>query len=207
MEIKNAKKKKLKKKKSKTKHTKRNMFGLSSQTGDETLIEACTPWMAAADGNLLLLQKSLEKLQIPFMQADENGFTVLHSAAAYNQTKILHWIILEASTYGSGSVSGSVSGSASIVSSIPLNINVEDSDGDTPLHHCENVEAAKVLIDAKADVSIRNKEGKTVLEVKEEEYSEIMEDENNDGNIDQMNLKVLIDYLKDVSKNANAQMH
>lgn len=37
-----------------------------------------------------------------------------------------------------------------------------DNDMDTPLHRCETVEIAKILLDHGADVNARNAEGRTV---------------------------------------------
>lgn len=158
------------------------MFGLANaQTPKEdVVIEPSTPWMATADGDLALLQKSIEQLQMPIMKPDENGFTVLHSAAAYNHQHILEWI------FSSGA---------------EINVNVQDLDGDTPLHHCDNVEAAKILITVgKADASIKNEEGKTALQVKQEEWDEDGDEEEDEADLDdeRLNLKNLIEYLKEI---------
>ena len=39
---------------------------------------------------------------------------------------------------------------------------VGDDDGESPLHHCEHVEAAQLLVDAHANKDVKNAEGKTV---------------------------------------------
>ena len=41
-------------------------------------------------------------------------------------------------------------------------VDQTDNDGDTPLHHCEHVEAAQILIDANATIDKKNTEGLTV---------------------------------------------
>ena len=50
-------------------------------------------------------------------------------------------------------------------------VNARDSDGDTPLHHCDNLEAVTVLIEeGHADCTVKNDEGQHVLEAKEGEF-------------------------------------
>jgi len=164
------------------------MFGLSNPqsqlTQQNQIIELSTPYVAASDGDLNLLQKSLAELQMPLMTPDENGLTILHSAAAYNHIPVLQWILSQ-------------------LQQQQVNCNVPDSDGDTPLMHCDHVEAAKILINVgRADASIRNKEGKTALQVKTEEYEENME-EGDDEDGDQRSLRVLIEYLKQVEEGMN----
>jgi hypothetical protein len=140
---------------------------------DEQVIEASTPWMAASEGNLALLQASLTKLNLPFKAADENGYTLLHAAAAYNQIAAMGWLLQQDN----------------------VDVNAKDSDGDTPLHHVDKKEAAEYLIEvAKANPNEVNEEGKTALVSKEEDLIEMMEEEDEDDDVTA--LRELVAYLK-----------
>jgi len=114
-------------------------------------IDSSTPFIAASDGDLNLLQQSLAHLSAPATIADTNGLTPLHAAASYNHLDIVRWLFTQ-----------------------NVDVNATDSDGDTPLHHCENASAAKVLVEeGRADYTIKNSEGQTALEVKEEELQDM----------------------------------
>lgn len=76
-----------------------------------------------------------------------------------------------------------------------IDVNAKDSDGDTPLHHCDDVDSAKMLIEAGADHSMKNNDGKTALEIKVEDLEEGDEDDDSDDE-DRAKLKELIDYLQ-----------
>ena len=154
-------------------------FGLGRQTNTNnnnasTAIEPSTPWMAVSEGNLNLLQSSINSLQLTYNVADENGYTLLHAAASYNQLEIIKFLLGQNS-----------------------NINAIDNDGDTALHYSSKVDSAKLLIEiGKIDRNIKNKNGKTALESKQEELNEMMTDddvEDDDEEID--DLKALISYL------------
>jgi hypothetical protein len=154
-------------------------FGVPSSPAapESSVIKSSTPWTAASDGNLELLQESLVKLNLqPLAVVDENGYTLLHAAAAYNQIHILEWLLTTCNE--------------------SVDPNVQDSDGDTPLHHVENIEAAKFLIDRlMADPNILNKDSLTPLQVRQEELQEQMEDDEEDEA-----LKELVEYLKTVTQ-------
>lgn len=162
-------------------------FGLSSANNNSTLdtsinnIDKSTPFIAASDGNLELLQKSLQVLGQKITVQDENGFSILHAASSYNQLHIMKWI-LECSS--------------------EINItNIQDSDGDTPLHHCESAESAKFLVEeGKADVSVKNKDGLTPLESKLKELEEIPAEDYDSDDEDQIQLKGLIEYFQQQKK-------
>ena len=154
-------------------------FGLGRQTNTNnnnasTTIEPSTPWMAVSEGNLNLLQSSINSLQLTYNVADENGYTLLHAAASYNQLEIIKFLLGQNS-----------------------NINAIDNDGDTALHYSSKVDSAKLLIEiGNIDSNIKNKNGKTALESKQEELNEMMTDddvEDDDEEID--DLKSLISYL------------
>ena len=148
--------------------------GASANRQQQQEIDSSTPWMAASEGNLSLLQSSLSFLQLPVAAADENGYTLLHAAASYNQLPIIHYLLQN-----------------------HVDINAVDNDGDSVLHHVGNLETAKLLIEVgKANPSIVNKQGKTALQAKQEELDEMMSDEDvEDDDEDLETLKVVVGYF------------
>jgi len=67
------------------------------------------------------------------------------------------------------------------------------------LHHCDEVEAAKCLVEeGKADISIKNAHGYTAREAKEEELLEDQdsEEEEDSDDEDRIAMKALVEYLK-----------
>ena len=75
------------------------------------------------------------------------------------------------------------------------NVNVGDSDGDTPLHHTEHVDAAQLLIASGANPAALNSESKTPLASKlEDVVPENHEDYDSDDE-EQKELKRLISFL------------
>jgi ankyrin repeat protein len=154
-------------------------FGFGGAKVLESEIDESTPFVAASDGDLTLLQKSLVQLNVPPGVTDDNGLTPLHNAVSYNQAEVIRWLLGQ-----------------------NVNVDAQDSDGDTPLHHCDNIEAAKILIqEGKASYMIQNSEGKTPLQLKEEELKEALDamDEGDSDDGDTENLDKLIGYLKSLS--------
>uniref|UniRef100_A0A7S2W4Q0 Uncharacterized protein n=1 Tax=Eucampia antarctica TaxID=49252 RepID=A0A7S2W4Q0_9STRA len=151
-------------------------FGFGGASSSSSKIDESTPWVAAGEGNIELLQEAMEKLNLPINAADSNGFTFVHAAASYNQIETLRWIL----------------------SKDGVDVNASDTDGDTPLHHCDKSEAAKILVEeGSADFQITNNDGKTALEVKLDELEECNEDENDSDDEDDLtSLKLLVKYLQ-----------
>ena len=138
-------------------------------------MDSSTPWLAASEGNLPLLQTSLATLNLNVNDSDENGYTVLHAASAYAQIPIIEWLLSQG-----------------------INVNAVDHDGDSPLHHVDDVKAAKILIErGHANPMIVNHEGKTPVQVKQDNLQELMEDDD-DNNDDASKLRELIAYLSNV---------
>ena len=142
-------------------------------------IDKSTPWVAAGDGNLDLMRLAINKMGLPPTAADPNGFTLVHAAAAYCRVDVLRYLLAQER----------------------VNPNAIDADGDTPLHHCDEMRAAIILIDeGKADPTIQNKDGKTARAVAEEELREmenaLVMGEDDNGDEDRPKLKELVDYLK-----------
>lgn len=150
-------------------------FGCSHRADVE--IDESTPFIAASDGDLNLLELSLKTLNVSPTLTDDNGLTPLHNAASYNQHEIIRWLLNQ-----------------------NVNVNAQDSDGDTPLHHCDHLNAAQILIEeGKADNKLKNNDGKTPLELKEDELKEMTEMDEDDDDDDAENLKQLVQYLKALS--------
>lgn len=106
----------------------------------------------------------VEKMSVD--SQDENGYSPLyvrfymreflninchhrHAAAAWNHVDLARYLIEKGA-----------------------NVNIRDSDGDTPLHHCEKVSMATLLIDAGADYRLENDEGQKPLDVAVEDENE-----------------------------------
>lgn len=158
-------------------------FAFGGGGGDQQhgpAIEESTPWVAAGDGDLDLLQTSLQTLKLSPNAADSNGFTFVHAAAAYCRVDVLRWLFRQDG----------------------VNVNAADSDGDTPLHHCDDPEAARILIEeGKADPSVRNAEGKTARQAKEEELKEAEEeDEDDSDDEDRAKLLEIVKYLASIEE-------
>lgn len=145
-------------------------------------IDSSTPWVAAADGNMALLQQSLLELNLPVSAADESqGYTLLQAAASYSQLPIMVWIVSQAKQDVKNQV---------------------DKDGDSALHYASTVAAAKFLVEqAGTDVNIRNSSGLTALDSKRQELNELLADEDTeDDDVDVVNLKALVEYLEPLSR-------
>ncbi|KAL7519161.1 hypothetical protein ACHAWX_003955 [Stephanocyclus meneghinianus] len=150
--------------------------GFQSHQPQSAQIDESTPWVAAGDGDLALLQSSLTQLGLSPNSADSNGFTFLHAACGYGRVEVIRWLL------------------GLNKDEVVVDVNAKDDDGDTPLHHCDDVVSARLLIEAGADHTIRNNDGNTALEVKEEELEEGDEEDDSDDE-DRSKLKELVEYL------------
>jgi ankyrin repeat protein len=160
-------------------------FGLGKATTtnapiiEQDNMDASTPWMAASEGNLALLQSSLQQLNLPLTAADENGYTLLHAAASYNHLGMVQFLI-----------------------SNGADIHAVDKDGDSVLHYAGNVASAKMLVEVgQANLARTNAQGKTALQAKQEELVEIMHDEDMDEDDEDVDLlKDVVAYLASLSR-------
>ena len=147
-------------------------------------IDQYTPYIAASEGDLTLLKRALDSLGVSVSLKDENGLTLVHSAASYNQLDVLEWLLCDEENARF------------------IDVNAADSDGDTPLHHCDTVDAARYLIEVgRANFNIKNHSGFTALQVIEEELQEYLGGSDNDDDDDDDdsrvgNLRDLVNYLK-----------
>ena len=158
--------------------------GFQAVASQSAEIDESTPWVAAGDGDLALLQESISKLNLAPNAADSNGFTFLHAACGYAREEVIRWL-LGLNNKGDATT-------------IVVDVNAKDAEGDTPLHHCDDVSSAKLLIEGGADCAIKNDEGLTALDVKEEELKEGDDEEEDSEDEDREKLKELVVYLKSI---------
>eukprot|EP00580_Thalassiosira_gravida_P005229 CAMPEP_0201655906 /NCGR_PEP_ID=MMETSP0493-20130528/46253_1 /ASSEMBLY_ACC=CAM_ASM_000838 /TAXON_ID=420259 /ORGANISM="Thalassiosira gravida, Strain GMp14c1" /LENGTH=163 /DNA_ID=CAMNT_0048132505 /DNA_START=23 /DNA_END=514 /DNA_ORIENTATION=- len=151
--------------------------GFQAQPSSTAQVDASTPWVAAGDGDLQLLQTSIQQLNLTPNSRDGNGFSFLHAACGYCRVNVIAWLL----------------------SNKDVDVNLRDGDGDTALHHCDDAVSAKMLIEGGADAQLTNNEGKTALQVKEEELHEGDEEEDDSDDEDREKLKELVTYLKSLT--------
>lgn len=134
-----------------------------------------TPWVAAADGNLPLLQTALSSLQLPVTCQDENGYTLLQAAVSYNQAHIWQWLSSQAQ----------------------FNVHQVDQEGDSALHYAISSAAARFLVETSGmNPALRNKDGQTALEKKRQELEEMRQDEDFEETDDEyVQLRHMAEYL------------
>lgn len=112
-------------------------------------------WIAASDGRLDIVEQLLSNdKSLSVNSKDANGYTPMHAAAAYGHNEMLRKFVKQ---HGG-------------------DICIRDSDGDTPLHHCEDPVTAKLIVELGGDLSLRNSSGQTPLELAEEngEFPELL---------------------------------
>jgi uncharacterized protein len=154
-----------------------NTTSSSSPTTQNGVVDPSTPFLAASEGNLALMQSSLQILHQPLTVQDDNHYTLLHAAASYGQLEVVRFLLHQ---------------------DLPLSfINAPDRDGDTALHYATNMETAKVLVDdGKINTKLSNAAGKTALQAKQEELEELLQDSDQDENDEEVEtLKELLEYL------------
>jgi len=157
-------------------------FGLGQQQRQQATlfapVDSSTPWVAAADGNLPLLQHALQQLNLPITATDSNGYTLLQAAASYSQMAVLTWVLEQEAA--------------------PSFVNAVDQDGDSALHYASTATAAQFLVErAHTSTAIQNAAGLTALQAKKQELQELLEDEDTeDDDVDVLHLKGIIEYLE-----------
>lgn len=141
-------------------------------------------WIAAADNNIDKVKEFLKSPQYTPNSRDQNGYTPIHAAAEYAHLDLLKFLIKEGG-----------------------DVNIKDSDGDTPLHACESVEAAKLLVGLGADLNIKNDEGLTCLEKAEEDsdFPELVSFLRKASGLDEASNETLPDNFKLTVKSGNAE--
>lgn len=98
-------------------------------------------FILAADNSPSLLPLLRSNTALASSQ-DEHGYSILHAAASYNHINLLRTLLNE----------------------YHVDVNMKDEDGETPLFVVETVEAAQILVQSGADLTIKNDEGVTAEE-------------------------------------------
>ncbi|ODV93631.1 hypothetical protein PACTADRAFT_45722 [Pachysolen tannophilus NRRL Y-2460] len=112
-------------------------------------------WVAASDNQIGLVKNYIDSGEFTPNSKDINGYTPIHAATSYGHIELLTYLISKGG-----------------------DINIQDADGDTPLHHVEDLRVAKFLIEQlKADYMVKNHSGKTAYRniEEEDEFPEIAE--------------------------------
>ncbi|RCK66822.1 hypothetical protein Cantr_02854 [Candida viswanathii] len=104
-------------------------------------------WIAAADNQRQIVEHYITSGEFTPNAKDPNGYTPIHAAASYGHINLLQYLIDNGG-----------------------DINIQDNEGDTPLHHVEDVKTAKYLIEKlKADYKVKNNDGLTAQQYIEED--------------------------------------
>ncbi|GAA6034802.1 hypothetical protein JCM8097_009306 [Rhodosporidiobolus ruineniae] len=106
-------------------------------------------WLACAEGNIDAVRGFLDSGISP-NQLDDNSYSSLHAASSWNQRDILRLLVERGG-----------------------DINLTDSDGDTPLYVVEQVGMAKLIVELGGDPRHTNEEGLTPAAALQEEYPHI----------------------------------
>lgn len=95
-------------------------------------------FVLAADNSPSLLPLLRSNAALASSQ-DSHGYSILHAAASYNHISLLRTLVNE----------------------FHVDLNIKDEDGETPLFVVETVEAAQILEELGADITIKNASGIT----------------------------------------------
>ncbi|KAI5481680.1 hypothetical protein MNV49_002906 [Pseudohyphozyma bogoriensis] len=107
-------------------------------------------WLAAGEGNLARVTELVESGMSPSIP-DENTYTPLHAAASWGHPEILRYLVSKGG-----------------------DINVADSDNETPLFVVETAEMARIVIELGGDPNWKNEDGITqAAQSLEEEHPHI----------------------------------
>ncbi|KAF9565220.1 ankyrin [Agrocybe pediades] len=107
-------------------------------------------WVAAGDGDLDRVRVLIEQHSLSPNMPDPNSYTPMHAAASYGHIHVLEYLISRGG-----------------------DVNITDSDGDTPLYTVENVETARFLVEHGAVVARQNLEGISAIEHLTEDFPQI----------------------------------
>ncbi|KAG7401735.1 hypothetical protein PHYBOEH_011024 [Phytophthora boehmeriae] len=109
-------------------------------------------WTAASDGDIESVRGFLASGGDANAK-DEYGYTPLQAAVSYNHIELVVFLL----------ASGA-------------HATLGDNEKDTPLHRCETVECAKILLDHGADLNARNADGQTPYDVAiEDDHEELVQ--------------------------------
>lgn len=104
-------------------------------------------WVAAADNEIDVVKQHISLGKFGANSKDANGYTPIHAAVSYGHIELIRYLLDNGG-----------------------DVNIQDNEGDTPLHHVEDLAIAKLLIDEfKADYKIKNSDNLTPGEYREQE--------------------------------------
>ncbi len=112
-------------------------------------------WVAAADNDLETVQNYISSGEFSANSKDPNGYTPIHAAVSYGHVELLKYLIQQGG-----------------------DINIQDTEGDAPLHHVEDLQVAKLLVEEyKADWRLKNNDGQIPADYIEEddEFPEVVQ--------------------------------
>ncbi|KAJ3998950.1 ankyrin [Lentinula boryana] len=107
-------------------------------------------WVAAGDGDLTRVQELIGQHSLSPNAPDENSYTPMHAAASYGHIHVLEYLISRGG-----------------------DLNITDSDGDTPIYTVENIETAQYLVDKGATIDRVNEEGISPIAHLSEEFPQV----------------------------------
>jgi hypothetical protein len=137
--------------------------------------------LLATDGDLSLVKAQLASGRGTINDQDSNGYSALMAAASYGHAEVVRFLL---------SVEG-------------CDVNLCDADGDSALHYCTDFECAKLLVEAGANLSIKNSQDMTALEAMEDELQahDYQEDEE-EVDDETAQLRLIVTFLR--SREANS---
>lgn len=104
-------------------------------------------WVAAADNQVKIVESHLDTKEFTPNSKDPNGYTPMHAAASYGHIGLLKLLVRRGG-----------------------DINIQDNEGDAPLHHVEDKKTAKVMVEELgANWKIKNNDGQIPVEYIEED--------------------------------------
>jgi len=112
-------------------------------------------WVAAADNDFDTVKNYISSGNFTPNSKDPNGYTPIHAAVSYGHVDLLKYLIEQGG-----------------------DINIQDAEGDSPLHHVEDLNTAKLLVETyKADWKLKNNEGQIPADYIEEddEFPEVVQ--------------------------------
>ncbi|OQR86441.1 hypothetical protein ACHHYP_10547 [Achlya hypogyna] len=109
-------------------------------------------WVSASDGDIEAVKNYLEA-GVSVDAQDENGYTPLQAAVSYNQVELVSFLLTKGAT-----------------------VSLGDNDDETPLHFCESIEVAEILLAAGANLNAKNAEGRTPLDAALDEENDELRD-------------------------------
>ena len=104
-------------------------------------------WTAASDGQLEIVRVMIDSGAHRADEGDAQGYTCLHAASSYGHHDLLRYLLAQ----------------------VAVDVNCKDEDGDSPLHYCEDVATATILLQHGADPSAPNSNGQTPADLAAEE--------------------------------------